>query len=334
MRDEWISARDAVAIVSDVTAISRVHDTISSRAHAGLIASRARRFVRAARVEDECDLPAEFWSPECFGLFVQNWSTGDLHSSLNGDDCRAYGVEFRRRDIEAMLSRRTPQPFRKMPAGNFASAERCVEELKVMLGCSSEEAASLILRGCRASVIQARCAHLSWRVTHRYGQEEYTRTNEAVPDWFWEHCIDHPEHAILNWHSGRFAGRGIVDGDEYKAVISGVEFEVAAIVDIEGVELRRKVHQEPTGQTAAVAAAETAMVGRRPSERWRPWIAELVAHIHEHGIPEGIGSQGQEELISAVADALASRGEEGLGRSTVQPVVQAVLDRLRDAEKG
>ena len=73
--------------------------------------------------------------------------------------------------------------------------------------------------------------------------------------------------------------------------------------------------------------------GRPLSERWKPWIAELVAYVHDNGIPEGVGSQGQEELINAVADRLASQGEGVLGRSTVQSVVQAVLDRLRCAEK-
>ena len=42
---------------------------------------------------------------------------------------------------------------------------------------------------------------------------------------------------------------------------------------------------------------------------------------------------GQEEDINTVADRLTERGEEPLGRSTVQPTVQAVLDRLRRAEK-
>jgi hypothetical protein len=57
-----------------------------------------------------------------------------------------------------------------------------------------------------------------------------------------------------------------------------------------------------------------------------------VSYIHENGVPEGVGSQGQEELIAAVADRLAARGIEALARSTVQPVIQAVLDKLRAAE--
>jgi hypothetical protein len=46
-----------------------------------------------------------------------------------------------------------------------------------------------------------------------------------------------------------------------------------------------------------------------------------------------VRSQGQEEVIKAIANRLAEAGEEPLSRSTVQPTVQAVLDRLRSAEK-
>ena len=80
------------------------------------------------------------------------------------------------------------------------------------------------------------------------------------------------------------------------------------------------------------APANTNSSVRKLSDRWRPWVAELVAYIHENGIPNREGSQGQEELINAVADALAKCGKQGIARSTVQPVVQAVLDRLRSAE--
>jgi hypothetical protein len=84
-----------------------------------------------------------------------------------------------------------------------------------------------------------------------------------------------------------------------------------------------------TGRSSNAAKAER---GRRLSELWRPWVAELVAYIHANGYPSGVGSQGQEELIKAIEEAFAQRGEETLSRSSVQPVVQAVLDRLRPAE--
>ena len=71
---------------------------------------------------------------------------------------------------------------------------------------------------------------------------------------------------------------------------------------------------------------------RRLADPWPAWVAELALHIHTKGYPDGTGSQGQGDLIKAVADALAERGIETLSRTTVQPVIQAVLDRYRAAD--
>lgn len=97
-----------------------------------------------------------------------------------------------------------------------------------------------------------------------------------------------------------------------------------------GVQFRRADIEAmlPT-PTPAPTNGERAPGGRRPSALWPDWVAELAAHIHHQGFPSGTGSQGQEELIKAVADGLARRGRHAPGRATVQPVVRAVLDLLR-----
>jgi hypothetical protein len=165
-------------------------------------------------------------------------------------------------------------------------------------------------------------------VSDRYGEEEHTEENCVVPDWVWEHCLAEP-NAILNWSANLFAGEGEVDGERYKVKVSRVEFEVGAIIALERMEhgLKLAVSEQEHRHGRPPSAS-----GRRLSKGWPIWIAELVATIHDSGVPDGVGSQGQEELIKKVADALAERGIEGLARSTVQPVVQAVLDRLRAAE--
>jgi hypothetical protein len=169
-------------------------------------------------------------------------------------------------------------------------------------------------------------------VTDRYGSEQTEETNVSVPDWFWEHCAD-DSNRVLNWRAGRFAARGLIDGHEYKTVVTGIQFEVSAIVEIEREASASKSSESVGDASASNPPPPKVALGRRLSEQWRPWIAELVAEVHDHGVPEGVGSQGQEELIKRVADALAERGFESLGRSTVQPIVQAVLDRMRAANK-
>ena len=87
--------------------------------------------------------------------------------------------------------------------------------------------------------------------------------------------------------------------------------------------------RDPSGPANEIQQVERVAGGRPRSAAWTDWIAELTSHVHENGFPKGSGSQGQEMIINGVADRFAERGLEGPSRSTVQPVVQAVLDRHR-----
>ena len=176
----------------------------------------------------------------------------------------------------------------------------------------------------------SRCSELWSRLTTRYAEESpETEENVAVPDWVWEHCLNGPD-AVLNWSANVFAGEGHIDGDDLKVRVTDVEFEASAIIALEKFVLASRDASEDKSQDVD-SDAQTVKPGRRLSELWPGWVAELTATIHEEGIPDGEGSQGQEELIRRVADALAERGLEGPSRTTVQPVIQAVLDRLRAA---
>lgn len=332
MFSEWLTAFEALELVRGTTSLHQAPRAICSRAHAGLLASRAKRLIVGSKVEDDAEVPPGFWWAGGEAALQQNWGTGDFETWIDERvHCRAFGVEFSKIGIESMLGKR--QRLRSADhseVGNYASAATCLAELQAALSCESKEAERLILRSCRAGLVQSRCSRINWRVTDRYGEERKEETNVSVPDWFWEHCVDDPER-VLNWRTGRFAARGSIDGHEYKTVVTGVRFEVGAIVEIENERIAWKSSKSVGDDNATVPGSEKAVLGRRLSENWRPWIAELVAEVHDRGLPEGVGSQGQEELIKRVADALAERGLESLGRSTVQPVVQAVLDRMRPA---
>jgi len=71
--------------------------------------------------------------------------------------------------------------------------------------------------------------------------------------------------------------------------------------------------------------------GRRMSNLWPNWVAELVLHLHESGFPDGDGASGQAALIAAVEDKLAQRGREAPSRTTVQATARAVLFRYRES---
>ncbi|NML93053.1 hypothetical protein [Novosphingobium olei] len=72
--------------------------------------------------------------------------------------------------------------------------------------------------------------------------------------------------------------------------------------------------------------------GGRPAANWWPDFAEeLAIYIHETGIPEGQGHDGQSTIIDAVFARMSERKKTEPGRGTVQPVVNAILRRLRSA---
>lgn len=326
---EWLPAAEALRRVSQIMTDYQARHAIADRAHDGLLRAHAGRFVKNGEVLDDVLLPKEFWWAGAHEALEQNWPAGDFSTWIRRMyHWKAYGVRFSRDDIEAMIPRRERLALDRMEPGNYAPAATCLSELRETLACDDATAARLILKNCRAGLVPSRCSQINWWIKDRYGEQEDQDITVAVPQWFWEECLE-DEATVLNWRTGRFAGRGIVDGDESRAIISGVEFQVGAIVEIEAMEARP---DERAGGGSGIAEPASTQRGPKLSERWRPWVAELVAHIHDQGVPEGVGSQGQEELIKAVADALAERGEETLARSTVQPIVQAVLDRLRSAD--
>lgn len=324
-------ARELITTIAPITAAQ----AICSRAHDGLIEARATRLIVGEKSVDGCPVGADFWWARGGLALKQNWAAGDFETWINHKvHCRAYGVEFRRSDIEAMMPPRQSISFSRAQPGNYSPAFECVTELQKSLGCSEGEAQSLILRHCRAGTLPAQCASIFTRIRNGYGDDVDEQEHVSVPEWFWEQGIAHQD-SILDWQTGRFTGRAYIDGDDLKVRIEGVEFQVGAIVDLEAMELRkRKARDDELAASQARPATVAPPRDERPlGKRWPVWIAELVCEVHDHGFPEGIGSQGQEELITRVADALAKRGVEGLGRTTVQSTVQAVLDRYRAAEK-
>jgi hypothetical protein len=83
----------------------------------------------------------------------------------------------------------------------------------------------------------------------------------------------------------------------------------------------RPEHTQPLG----------ARGGRPPAKWWPDFAEELALFVHENGVPEGQGHDGQSAMIDAIFARLAKRGKSEPGRGTIQPVINAVLRRIRSA---
>lgn len=336
MDDEWISANEAFELVSKSNPYSAA-TTICARAHDGLIATKARLVMFGNRRREDAEVPSEFWWARGEGALTQNWQAGDFETWVDRDvHCRAYGVLFSHRDILALAPAGTLSATKPadQPRGNFASAARCVMELEKQLGVTTQEAGDQIVRFCAAGLIDSRCDSFWMEVTDLFGAKEEQTENLHIPSWFWEICLS-DQHAILDWRTGTFAGRGKVGVKVHKARVRGAVFDISGVVDLE-IMLRKRASMESgaiEGTTTTGRSTDAASRGGRPkSDNWANWIAELVTYVHEEGIPSGTAAEGQDAVIGAIEERLAANGHESLGRSTVQAVVRAVLIRLRSAE--
>jgi len=101
--EEWISAAQAIALVSRSMARPIAAQVICRRAHEGLIKARAARFVRDTKSSDEVEVPQEFWWAEGHAALEQNWIAGDFETWINQElHLKAYGVTFLRAQIEKL----------------------------------------------------------------------------------------------------------------------------------------------------------------------------------------------------------------------------------------
>jgi predicted nucleotide-binding protein len=114
--EDWVSASEAVKLVKRVMGSEfSAQKTICTRAHAGLIRSRAARFVRilprrgpspGGPVEqNDVEVPRDFWWAGGEAALEQNWQVGDFETWSNNNfmQCKAYGVSFLRSDIMSMI---------------------------------------------------------------------------------------------------------------------------------------------------------------------------------------------------------------------------------------
>jgi len=334
MSEQWISASEALRKI-EASSSGGANRVICRRARDGMAIAKAKLLIWGRERREDTEIPAMFWWAGGEAALEQNWYAGDFSTWIDSSiECRAYGVTFRASDIDDMLPRTSSRlPVSDGAPGNFSSSARAVSEICAQVGCDGVVAIQEIVKHCRAGFITGRCSEISWRITDRYAtSEEFFEHMVDVPDWFWEHCANQPE-TIIDWQSGKVSGRGIIDGNDYRVLIKGLQFEVAGIIDLEAMMLAELPPPDISVESSSGKEREGSVNRGRKRDpvKWADWTAELVAHIHENGIPEGCDADGQDHLIDEIDSRLIERGQNGLSRTTVQPIVRAVLLRLRSA---
>jgi|GEM_PF-1164083 hypothetical protein len=169
-----------------------------------------------------------------------------------------------------------------------------------------------ISKRCHASMIRTKA--------EKFIKDREVLVDVELPATFW--WAEGQAALTQNWHTGDFDTW--ID-QRYHWQAFGVSFFKS---DVE------KMLPEDYEQLTSVsdkAIVGDSKRGRKRSDVWIAWTAELAAYVHEKGIPEGEGTSGVDFVYSAIDGRLIERGQPTLGRTTVQPYLAAVLRRLRSA---
>ena len=159
------------------------------------------------------------------------------------------------------------------------------------------------------------------------------KDDQLIMPEFWQ--VDDSLAMDFDWQSGDFANSirlRSVPGDgrpgSYGNVAIrafGVMFSRNEVMEI------APAKPGPAEREDKPALSNRAVGGRPPASWWPSFAEELACYIHENGVPEGKGSQGQGVVINAVFSRLTEAGKEEPSRTAVQPVVSAILKRIRSA---
>lgn len=150
--------------------------------------------------------------------------------------------------------------------------------------------------------------------------------DEAVPAYFW-----------LRWSRATFARReadwlvGDFKFDDRELAGQpawGEAFDVRFDADsFSGMKLTIAKIVPPNPQGLNVNR------GRKPANWWPDFAEELAMYCLKDDPPDGIGTDGQSEMIDAIFGRMAARGKPEPSRTTVQPVINEILRRWRSAGK-
>ncbi|MFC4254412.1 hypothetical protein GRI97_03170 [Altererythrobacter xixiisoli] len=152
-----------------------------------------------------------------------------------------------------------------------------------------------------------------------------------VPKSFWEgFATSVPIRREIDWLAGDFQfmleGNRSGWGQNGTGTVIGLEVDANFLPQLSKLLLSPKKEAEPASFSRPRGG------GRPPASWWPDFAEELAIYIHENGIPDGEGHDGQSTIIDAVFARMNVNNKTEPGRGTVQPVVNAILRRLRSAE--
>lgn len=223
--EQWIPAAQARQLVGD-----SLDDCVAicTRAHAGLIKTRADLLIVEGKKFERAVFPSEFWWAEGHAALEQNWATGDFSTYIDREALwKAFGVHFALDGLLQML----PVEQRAIVARSVSVVGK-VEWLGALearrfaydrAGINPSFAAPAILDACRLGHVAARAVLMRRSDDGRSDNWTQQEREWDVPVWFWDHFTE-PGSSSQIWERGIFSGRGRAPDARCSITLAGVYF--------------------------------------------------------------------------------------------------------------
>ena len=238
---EWMSAAEARQFLHPYAVSARA---ICTRAHEGLIKARAKLFISQGMKQTDVEVPAEFWS----AALHANWGTSDFEKvvrrkvgrSARTERQQAFGVEFRRTDIEQMRPASNPAPPqapapRPAPTdGDWMSAQEALD----FLGLGLPGGARAICVHAFAELVQAKARRFLVDGTPAEDDVE-------LPREFWSRSGEALWH---DWRTGHFE----TTFDDRRFEAFGVQFRRSDIEQLKPATAPPSPAQRRDGRTVFI----------------------------------------------------------------------------------
>jgi predicted nucleotide-binding protein len=316
---EWMSAAEARQFLHPYVSAQ----AICSRAHAGLIKARAKLFIAQGMEQTDVEVPREFWA-KAKATQHANWVTGDFETvirrrvnTMQGNlraerRLQAFGVEFRRPDIEqlkpastaastggAPSSTQTPAPT----DGEWMSAQEALDCLELGL----PDGARAICVHAFAGLVQAKARRF---LVHGMPDDD----DAALPRAFWSRSEEATWH---DWGTGHF--ETTLNDRRFQAF--GVQFRRS---DIEKLKLQSTAPKARAASLSQAPTQQEVFIGHGHSSEWLKLKNFLIDSLHlnvvdfESVSPAGVSTTERlNEMLEAAGFAflvLTGEDEQATGK--------------------
>lgn len=211
MGEQWIDAATALTIATNGGSATAAQIRICQRAHAGLIAARAR-LVRHQGIEEENKaIPKGFWWAEGNLALEQDWAVGDFSTWIDRKHhIQVFGVEFDLADILQLIpaESRGSALAQLSVAGNkdWIAANGAVGLLAPSALRPARSAEQRLIEAARLGFVAVKAVEATGSKTGFSGWSWREREWD-VPAWFWEDYTG-SESSSRSFENDTARGRG------------------------------------------------------------------------------------------------------------------------------